>query len=699
MKLKRGELGVDLLGINALDPFFRNSSSPRKTMFATQIGQAPVVDGNTPRRIFTGAEAEYAKYTFDVKFPCHATVLKVLHKYPLSAGGDAIRHNPVTAILYEDYYCPFKTIGVLMIPDYCSMHQEFGFPYKRVSQNWERMAAGAQFAKDEALVVSPAVRENGEYGYGVEAEAAFMSMPGTIEDGFILSESFLKKMTPTAYSTLVGNWGRKTFPLNLYGDDTHYKPFPDIGDRIREDGVVFALREIDDDMGIAEMTPRALREIDHGFDRPLYGKPGARVVDVTVFHDDRLNPSHTPLHMDTQARKYYDAHVHFYQSLMEEYNRLKRRRKQSLKITPEFNRLLVEAQVFMPTPMERRKLTRMYRLETLDEWRVEVTYEYKMPAGEGYKLSDTHGGKGVDCKTLPDKDMPIDENGNRADVVIYGGSTVKRMNFGRMYEQFINAASRDLTHRLRKACGLEPHLPPTAYQLTQLKGEQCIEWCWERLMAYYGIVAPLQLEMMKNDSDHHRHVASVLKDGIYLYIPPDNPVNNLAMAKALRDSEFCPHYGLVTYTDNAGHRVNTSGPVLIGSLYMILLEKTGEDWSSVASVKTQHFGVPAKLNNYDKQTSPGRQAPVRGLGESETRSFISTVGPEGTMELLDQSNNPETHREVTRSILQAKYPSNIEQVVDRKKVPFGGSRPVGFVNHLLACRGLKFVNGPDSAED
>lgn len=218
-------------------------------------------------------------------------------------------------------------------------------------------------------------------------------------------------------------------------------------------------------------------------------------------------------------------------------------------------------------------------------------------------------------------------------------------------------------------------------------------------MAYYGIVAPLQREMMVNDPDHHSHVASVLRDGIYLYIPPDNPVNNLEMAKQLQRSEFCPHYGPVTYTDNAGRRVTTNGPVLIGSMYMILLEKTGEDWSSVASVKTQHFGVPAKLNNYDKQTSPGRQAPVRGLGESETRSFISTVGPEGTMELLDQSNNPETHREVTRSILKADHPSNIEHVVDRRKVPFGGSRPVGFVNHLLACRGLKFTHRPDTAEE
>jgi hypothetical protein len=128
---------------------------------------------------------------------------------------------------------------------------------------------------------------------------------------------------------------------------------------------------------------------------------------------------------------------------------------------------------------------------------------------------------------------------------------------------------------------------------------------------------------------------------------------------------------------------------------MIELEKTGEDWSGVASVKTNHFGVPAKLNNYDKQTAPGRQAPVRALGESETRSYISTVGPEATMEMLDQSNNHAAHRNAVENILKAPKPTNIQKVVDRKKVPFGGSRPVSLVHHVLNCRGLRFVYRPD----
>lgn len=712
------ELPGDLLGVNALDPFFRNSSSARKTMMATQIGQAPIVMDNEPRRIFTGFEMEYSKYTFDIRFPKDCRVLKIIKKFPIGITRDTIRHNPVTTIIYEEDEYP-KRVGVLHVPEYASYHQDFGFRYKYTEVYRNGLYEGGVYAAGTVLAASSAVRENGQYGIGLEAEVAFMSMPGTIEDGFVVSESFMRRMTPTTYHTVVGNWGRKAFPLNLYGDENSYRPFPDIGETIRDDGIVMALRDADLEqeasqrLGVAEMTPRALRTVD-GFDKPLYGKAGAKVVDVKVYYDDRQHPVRTPIGMDTQARKYYDAERDYYQKLMEEYYRLRSRREATrrggigLQITPEFNRLLVEAQIYLPqtktdpkTNKLVRKLTRMHRLETLDEFRVEITYEHQMHPGEGFKFTDMHGGKGVDCKTvLKDEDMPTDENGNRTDVVIYGGGSIKRMNMGRFYEHYLNACSRDLTHRIRKAFGMDPHTPPITMQLIQAKNNaEMVNWAWNKLLDYYQIVAPRQYALLCHDAEperHARYVMEVLRAGIYLWIPPDNPVDNLEMAKCLMASEFAAHYGKVTYRDNAGRLVTTNQNVLIGSMYMILLEKTGDDWSGAASVKTQHFGVPAKLNASDKQTTPGRQAPVRGLGESETRSFVTYVGPEPTMELLDQSNNPQTHRAVVEAILNAPQPTNIDKVVDRQQIPFGGSRPVCLANHINMCRGIEFVYKPDA---
>ncbi|MFO5615266.1 hypothetical protein ACLBQC_32445, partial [Klebsiella pneumoniae] len=57
------------------------------------------------------------------------------------------------------------------------------------------------------------------------------------------------------------------------------------------------------------------------------------------------------------------------------------------------------------------------------------------------------------CNVMEDEDMPIDENGNRADLIIFGGSTMRRSNYGRIYEHGFGAAARDLAHRLPVVAG------------------------------------------------------------------------------------------------------------------------------------------------------------------------------------------------------------------------------------------------------
>ena len=44
----------------------------------------------------------------------------------------------------------------------------------------------------------------------------------------------------------------------------NYKPFPDMGDRIRSDGLIMAFRTYDDDLlGEIDMTTESLMEVDH----------------------------------------------------------------------------------------------------------------------------------------------------------------------------------------------------------------------------------------------------------------------------------------------------------------------------------------------------------------------------------------------------------------------------------------------------
>ncbi|MBW6072913.1 hypothetical protein, partial [Pseudomonas aeruginosa] len=130
------------------------------------------------------------------------------------------------------------------------------------------------------------------------------------------------------------------------------------------------------------------------FDRAVIGDPGAIIKDIKVYWDDRQNPSYTPSGMDGQLRKYYDALASYYREIIKVYKGLSARRKDRLHMTEEFRQLVVEAMIYLPQAEGQRKLTRMYRLDQLDEWRVEITYESIKEPGGAYKATDFHGGKG-----------------------------------------------------------------------------------------------------------------------------------------------------------------------------------------------------------------------------------------------------------------------------------------------------------------
>lgn len=381
------ELRADLLASGALQPWPGMVANSRMQMMGSHLAQALVIEGATTRRILTGAEREFGKYTFNVKMPCNAEILRIIPKYHGGVGLHAIRDNPVDVIVYEDI--DSGELGVLHVPRFSSKHQHFGFRYKDRPIR-SRLVPGVHLTKDTVIADSPAVDELGNYRLGVETNVAFMSVPGVIEDGVIVSEDYLRKLSAKGYESRVASWGSKMYPLNLYGDDKVYKPFPDIGERIRDDGLLFALRRYDDLLAAVEMTPAALRQVDYVFDYKIYAEPNARVVDVNVRHDHRNGPSPTPCGMEEQAKRYYDLNLAFYDKLKDVYMEQKRRRGASPRITPEFQRLLVEGMIYSPDP-QRSKATMMYQLQPLDDWRVEVVFEYNVDLDDGSKLTGFHG--------------------------------------------------------------------------------------------------------------------------------------------------------------------------------------------------------------------------------------------------------------------------------------------------------------------
>lgn len=281
--------------------------------------------------------------------------------------------------------------------------------------------------------------------------------------------------------------------------------------------------------------------------------------------------------------------------------------------------------------------------------------------------------KGVVCTVWPDERMPVDKWGNRAEVITDADSTIKRMNVGRLYEQAINAAG----DYIQRHIGLLPTLEAQK----------------EFLMNFYRLLSPrmaLEIEQSFNEEMYKEHIDSVIKEGVYLFMPTDSEVDYLEAIGEIKKT-YPELVGPVNYLDDRGNLVTTTADIMIASMYFLMLEKTGNVWTGVASSKRQHFGIPAKLTNEDKYSKPGREQPVRFGGEAEVRLMTATVGGDVVADFLDRTNNPLVHREIVNNILKADKPTNIEKILDRNEFPIGNGRMQLYVKHFMECSGTRFV--------
>jgi hypothetical protein len=392
----QNELATELLSIHALNPFGQYNSSSRSTMFASHICQRLVTEESDEKIIQTGLEQEFGKYTFKIKMPEDGKIIKIIHRYPHGVDQNSLNFNPETIVIYE--VSKTNVIDYFTIPYHASYHQYFGFKYDK-KPDIGNILPGNYIKKDTVFADTPSVAENNNYKFGINANVAFMSLPSVSEDGFMVSRDFLKRLKFRIYEKRTVEFGSNNFPLNMYGTKDNYKPFPDIGDYIRDDGILMMLRSYDNDLMPIEISKLDTMEPDFIFDKGVYVRGGkGRIVDIRVISNNSPNKQ-LPEKMCEHINKYERALLKFYNDIIqtEEQIRHDRKRKYSdgeVKLSPKFHRLLVESLAITNWNGDKLKqnLTLLHRKNPIDEYSIEFTVEYVIEPNIGFKLTDCHGG-------------------------------------------------------------------------------------------------------------------------------------------------------------------------------------------------------------------------------------------------------------------------------------------------------------------
>lgn len=689
----------ELQGVLSLNPFENTNSASRKQMFSSHISQRLVIACPTVKKIQTGMEMEYGKYTFHVKMPENGRILKVIHRYPENDYiKDGFKLNPETLFLYES---EDGVIGMVTLERYQSLHPEFGYEYKRCP-GAEMIQTGASIAKDTIFLDSPCKGPNGEYNYGAELNVAYMTHPCVSEDGMGISRDVLSRFNFRIYEKRVVEWGKNNYPLNLYGDDENYKPFPDIGEYVHPNGhhkgLLMALREYDPNLLAIDQSIKALQTLDPIFDKATYvqGECG-RVVDIKIYHQPPNKGETICDEMMVQPIRYRDAMIEFRSQVLNEYFKLKQERGEHLRITPELQRYIVETMAILNKGISgvKTNLQLTYKTVPVDEWRAEFVVEYVITPNIGSKFTDIHGGKSVITHVFEPHEMPVAKNGLRADVITDGAATFNRMNNGRLYEQYLNSIKYDLENELMGYFGIQRGDSVSTIRSKIRDHHQHLSHALQRLNRYHDLVSPKQGEWMRSltPEKQFNYLVDCLAECIIDYHPTETERDLVSMVDDL-NREYPSCFDKVQFTDENGNITESVDKIRIGSVYMMLLEKIGNDWSSIATSKTQHNGIISFTAPKDKHASPTKQQATRVLGESEIRVVAAYAGGDFAIEMHDRSNALSTRKAIVKNILNADKPTDIDSIVDREVYPLGYSKPLQLTTHIMNSAGYELAYKP-----
>ena len=268
------------------------SSASRVQMQGVHYTQAPPIWGAEPPAIFTGVEREYAKYMFDIKVERDCKVIRIIERRPKAKHSEMLSDDGwppgVIEICIIVELANSETTGtevdIINVPKYISNHKDFGFPLELTDiglslHEGQYLSAGDIIAKCKSII-------DDEWCLGVNANTILASHPGSIEDSMVISQELADKMTTWGYNTYVISVGEKGYPLFLYGDDDNPRILPNIGEKVREDGLLFARRKIDPILGAIDLMDKSIRNPCGHYDHCTYVEPGSEVIDIHIERDD-----------------------------------------------------------------------------------------------------------------------------------------------------------------------------------------------------------------------------------------------------------------------------------------------------------------------------------------------------------------------------------------------------------------------------
>jgi DNA-directed RNA polymerase beta subunit len=676
----------ELIGLeNLLAPFAQFTSASRRIMMSVHVGQSLTLNHAETARIQTGYEAIVGDYDFNqTKLSEDIVILGKIPKYTVGIGPNPITHNPRITVIYQGLTT--NEINYFHLDTYTMGSDDYGYMNKWM--NTHLLEAGQYIPKNTDFC-SSYVKNDNKYNLGVNANVIYMTLPETDQDAFIISESLAKKMETTSINKLNISIKSSHIPLNLYGDDENYKIFPDIGETVNKNGIIGGFRKPTDSTFVHDVLKENLKTIQYLHDSLYYVHDESTVLDLD-FYINKSKYVQQNMNIYAQVFKYYSFKKEYHKNIVDIYYYCV---DQGWKISPAFNTLVTYAMEMMLAEKQAHKrfkksanvvlVKKKTPIEFID---VTITYMYTRKVTKGFKLSSRAGHKGIIGSIWLDKDMPTDDYGIKADIIISPESVMNRMNISQLWEQMLNRYNVIIareTINIRNDTVNGGTKPAYDYATTYMRKIN---------PNYVDIIDKVCID----DKTKEQFLLGIEQEGIYLIIPPFLKTINKDLALDLAKT-YDPHISPITYTRRDDHgnvlvTTRTKESMWIGAIYLYLLYKIPHCMASGLGY-VSHLKIPMKPSPLAKLQYPMSQTPIR-FGEDENRYFnMVCLDPTITARLYGLYGlSPEASQQVALQLLNEKYPSLINNIHIDTTTIVNTNHVIGIFNHMLATIGVDSKN-------
>ncbi len=674
--IEGGKLGMDpkMLGLTSLNPYSPHNSASRGVMYLGMISQCvPINKAEVPITL-SGLEKEMAKTLLAKYFKNDSKILDIVYKYKGDHFGE-IDYVIGANIIYLDLF--LDEINTIYIPHYEKYHSYFGYEHKPTSV-LKNLSIDDIVKAGSKLTRTNSESKEGLYQYGVNLNVLMTNIPEIGEDAIVISKSAAKKFGFKIYETKRFSFGGDTIPLNLYGDSDNYKIMPDIGEYIGDDGILVATRDYDDELYPCLMSNKALQIANPIFDKCAYARgPGGRVVNIEVIHAPKSQKHKIFTRTSEQAMRYANAFNKYKRELKESGNKHFNAYDGAFPIGNELHVEMVREMM-----QSSDKTIKAYKQEILNTFTIEITLEYNMVIGNGYKLTGNSGDKGIVSYVIDDEKMPIDDNGVRVEIMFGPLSTIARNNPGRLYESYLNYSSRMVKKKIVEMVN--------GRDVEDLNNKE-FDAIFNKVLSFIKHLNDKQYNAYKTSPKNKRVdiVKDIIKNELYFLLPIGEK-KLIEVVTSLQNSEFKTTATSIDMELN-GVRVKSEEPVLVGTMYIMLLSKIADSGLVCNTPKLNHFGVPISSSKIAKQRLPWHNNATKILSETETRLFASYLRPDALIELRDRSVSLTSQRLLYKGILEADNPSNIDRIINREEHPYGDDEILKIVRKVFNASGVDLV--------